>query len=292
MGHRVTYSPKVFIPLTMLCRDRCGYCTFAKPPARLQAPYLDPDEVLAIARAGAAAGMPRGAVHPGRAARGPLPGGARLARRRTATRRPSTTSSPCARWCATRPACCPTPTPARSAATTWPALRAGVGVAGDDDRVASIPISTATAARPTSRPPAASPPSSAAGELAIPFTTGILVGIGESRRDRVDALPAIAAAHGRHGHVQEVIVQNFLPKAGTAMHGAPPCPEDEYLWSVAAGAAGAAGRHPRAGPAQPVRRLRPPARCRHRRLGRRLAGHAPTTSTPSGHGRRSIAYAK
>ncbi|HET6665455.1 MAG TPA: 7,8-didemethyl-8-hydroxy-5-deazariboflavin synthase, partial [Acidimicrobiales bacterium] len=55
-GTRVTYSPKVFIPLTMLCRDRCGYCTFAQPPARLDKPYLEPDDVLAIARAGARAG--------------------------------------------------------------------------------------------------------------------------------------------------------------------------------------------------------------------------------------------
>ena len=55
-GTRVTYSPKVFIPLTMLCRDRCGYCTFAQPPARLESPYLTPDQVLAIARAGAEAG--------------------------------------------------------------------------------------------------------------------------------------------------------------------------------------------------------------------------------------------
>ena len=72
-----------------------------------------------------------------------------------------------------------------------------------------------------------------AGELAIPYTTGILCGIGESRSDRLVALEAIAASHRRHGHVQEVIVQNFLPKPGTAMHAAPPCPEDEYLWSVA-----------------------------------------------------------
>src|SRR5215208_5957986 len=55
-GTRVTYSPKVFIPLTMLCRDRCHYCTFAQPPARLDAPYLTPEQVLEIARAGAAAG--------------------------------------------------------------------------------------------------------------------------------------------------------------------------------------------------------------------------------------------
>src|SRR5207302_8524363 len=57
-GTRITYSPKVFIPLTMLCRDRCGYCTFAKAPARLDAPYLSPDDVLSIARAGEAAGCP------------------------------------------------------------------------------------------------------------------------------------------------------------------------------------------------------------------------------------------
>jgi FO synthase len=74
----------------------------------------------------------------------------------------------------------------------------------------------------------------AAGELAIPFTTGILVGIGESRASRVETLSAIAESHRRHGHVQEVIVQNFLPKAGTAMHAADPCPADEYLWTVAA----------------------------------------------------------
>src|SRR3989440_6297930 len=55
-GNRVTFSPKVFIPLTMLCRDKCGYCTFAQPPARLDSPYLSPDDVLAIARRGAAAG--------------------------------------------------------------------------------------------------------------------------------------------------------------------------------------------------------------------------------------------
>ncbi len=55
-GTRITYSPKVFIPLTMLCRDRCGYCTFAQPPARLDAPYLTPEQVLKIARQGAAKG--------------------------------------------------------------------------------------------------------------------------------------------------------------------------------------------------------------------------------------------
>ena len=74
----------------------------------------------------------------------------------------------------------------------------------------------------------------AAGELAIPFTTGILVGIGETRAERLEALAAIGAAHGRHGHVQEVIVQNFRPKPGTAMPARRPCPPDDYLWTIAA----------------------------------------------------------
>jgi len=72
-----------------------------------------------------------------------------------------------------------------------------------------------------------------AGRLAIPFTTGILVGIGETRGDRIEALEAIADSHRRHGHVQEVIVQNFLPKEGTAMHAAPACPPGDYLDAIA-----------------------------------------------------------
>jgi len=73
----------------------------------------------------------------------------------------------------------------------------------------------------------------AAGQLSIPFTTGLLVGIGEDRDDRIAALEAIAASHRRYGHIQEVIVQNFLPKPGTAMHAYPACPTDQYLDAVA-----------------------------------------------------------
>jgi FO synthase len=74
----------------------------------------------------------------------------------------------------------------------------------------------------------------AAGELHIPFTTGILVGIGNDRPDQLASLRAIAASHARHGHVQEVIVQNFLPKAGTAMARAEPCPPEDLQWAIAA----------------------------------------------------------
>ena len=80
-GRRVTYSPKVFIPLTMLCRDRCGYCTFAQPPARLESPYLTPDQVLAIARAGAAAGCHEALFTLGEGPEERYPVAARVARR-------------------------------------------------------------------------------------------------------------------------------------------------------------------------------------------------------------------
>ena len=73
----------------------------------------------------------------------------------------------------------------------------------------------------------------AAGELAIPFTTGILVGIGDDRAGQLAALRAIAESHARHGHVQEVIVQNFLPKPGTAMAKAAPCPPEDLQWAIA-----------------------------------------------------------
>ena len=119
-GRRVTYSPKVFIPLTMLCRDRCGYCTFAKAPARVTAPYL-------TARGGAGhrprPGGPPAATRPS----SPWASGPSCATRwprtgwpRRATPRRSTTSPPCAASSWRRPACSPTPTPARSTPTSWP----------------------------------------------------------------------------------------------------------------------------------------------------------------------------
>ncbi len=119
-GNRVTYSPKVFIPLTMLCRDRCGYCTFAKPPARVRSPYMSSDEVLAVARAGAAAGCHEALFTLGEAPEERYPVAA-PGSTSTGTPRPSTTWWRCARWCAKRPGSSPTPMPARSATTSWPA---------------------------------------------------------------------------------------------------------------------------------------------------------------------------
>ncbi|HEY2331560.1 MAG TPA: 5-amino-6-(D-ribitylamino)uracil--L-tyrosine 4-hydroxyphenyl transferase CofH [Acidimicrobiales bacterium] len=230
-GSRVTYSPKVFIPLTMLCNDRCGYCTFAQPPARLASPYLSPDEVLAIARAGAATGCHEALF--------------------TLGERPEDRYPAAAAWLA-----------ANGYASTvdylvamcelvlaetglLPHANAGALAADDLARLRVVSPSQGMMVEslrddldchrgsPDKTPERRLATLEAAGELAIPFTTGILVGIGEDEADRLEALEAIAAAHRRHDHVQEVIVQNFLPKPGTAMHAAPPCPADDYLRAIA-----------------------------------------------------------
>jgi len=230
-GTRITYSPKVFIPLTMLCRDRCGYCTFAQPPARLDSPFLEPDQVLRIARAGARAGCHEALFTLGEAPEDRYP----VAAEWLAERGYGSTVDYLAAMAE------------RVLDETGLLPHANAGALGADDlaRLRAVSPSQgmmveslngdldAHRGAPDKDPARRLATLEAAGELAIPFTTGILVGIGESRQDRIDALEAIAESHRRHGHVQEVIVQNFLPKAGTAMHQSPPCPPDEHLDAIA-----------------------------------------------------------
>jgi len=231
-GHRVTFSPKVFIPLTRLCRDRCGYCTFATAPARIAEPFLDPDAVLAIARAGAAAGCHEALFTLGERPELRYP----VAATWLAERGYATTVEYLVAMCALvrdQTGLLPHANAGALSATELAALRpvsASQGMMLESLR-ADLDCHRGS---PDKTPERRLATLEAAGELAIPFTTGILVGIGDSREDRLDALEAIAAAHAAHGHVQEVIVQNFLPKPDTAMHAAPPCPADEYLWTVAA----------------------------------------------------------
>lgn len=230
-GTRTTFSPKVFIPLTELCQDRCGYCTFAKPPARLDSPYLTPDEVLAIATAGAEAGCHEALF--------------------TLGERPELRYPAAADWLAEHgyettveylTAMCRL---VLDETGLLPHANAGALHPSELEALRSVSPSQGMMVEsinpdlgchkgsPDKTPERRLATLDAAGELAIPFTTGILVGIGESATDRVEALEAIAASHRRHGHVQEVIVQNFLPKAGTSMHGHPPCPRDDYLQAIA-----------------------------------------------------------
>ena len=230
-GARVTYSPKVFIPLTMLCRDRCGYCTFAQPPARLAAPYLTPGEVLAIARRGARQGCHEALFTLGEAPEERYP----VARQWLDDHGYRSTIDYLAAMCRL------------VVEETGLLPHANAGALGHDElallrevapsqgmMIETLAEVACHRGAPDKTPERRLATLEAAGQLAIPFTTGILVGIGETAADRVATLEAIAESHRRWGHVQEVIVQNFLPKPGTAMHDRAPCPPIDHLRAIAA----------------------------------------------------------
>ena len=230
-GTRITYSPKVFIPLTMLCRDRCGYCTFARPPSRLRSPYLSADEVLAIARRGAEAGCHEVLFTLGERPEDRYP----AAREWLATHGARSTIEYLVTMCRLvldETGLLPHANAGALFAEELAALREVTASQGM--MLESLnPNLACHRGSPDKTPERRLGTLEAAGRLAIPFTTGILVGIGESRADRVVALEAIADAHRRHGHVQEVIIQNFLPKPETAMHAAPACPHEEFVDAIA-----------------------------------------------------------
>jgi FO synthase len=235
-GGLVTYSPKVFVPLTTLCRDVCGYCTFARPPRRGERAYLPLDEVLEIARAGAAAGC-----HEALFTLGDKPElRYRVARDELAALGFETTLAYLAA--------------AAEAVLAETGLlpHLNPGVMTPEDLVALRRVSasmgimletTATRLSVRGGPHWASPDKeparrlatiAAAGELRIPFTSGILIGIGETREERLDALLALRDLHERYGHVQELIVQNFRAKPGTRMAAHPEPTLDDHLWTIAA----------------------------------------------------------
>jgi 7,8-didemethyl-8-hydroxy-5-deazariboflavin synthase CofG subunit len=213
-GHVVTYSPKVFIPLTKLCRDRCGYCTFAQAPAHVSSPYMSLEEVMAVAQAGRDAGCTEALF--------------------TLGERPELRYDEAARWLAARGYCSTVDYVASAAQmvleSTGLLPHANAGALYEHElaqlRTASASqgmmievLADVPAHRlaPDKEPQRRLDTLRWAGELKIPFTTGLLVGIGESREDRLRTLEAIAVSHEEFGHVQEVIIQNFLPKPRTAM---------------------------------------------------------------------------
>jgi len=234
-GTLVTYSPKVFVPLTTLCRDVCGYCTFARPPRRGARAYLTEDEVLAVARAGAKAGCTEALFTLGDRPEARY----RVAREELAALGCGSTLeylARCARRVLEETGLLPHLNPGVMARDELAALRAVAASMG-------IMLET-TAERLAARggPHWASPDKEPArrletirlaGELSIPFTSGILVGIGETRGERVDALLALRSIAEEHGHLREVIVQNFRAKADTRMSDHPDATMDEHLWSIA-----------------------------------------------------------
>jgi FO synthase len=234
-GTTVTYSRKVFLPLTMLCRDHCHYCTFAKPPAKLDRPYLTPEEVVAIAEAGRKMGCKEALFTLGDRPEERYP----IARGWLEARGYRSTLD-YVRAVAIR---------VIEGTGLLPHLNPGVMTYEELARLkhvsASMGLMLETSSDRLSRrggPHVGSPDKvpavrlrtiEDAGRLAIPFTTGILVGIGETARERAASLLAIRDLHRRYRHVQEIIVQNFRAKPGTAMQHAAEPEEEEFLAAIA-----------------------------------------------------------
>ncbi|MFI0792948.1 bifunctional FO biosynthesis protein CofGH [Micromonospora rubida] len=220
----VTFSKKVFIPLTRLCRDRCHYCTFATVPHRLPAAFLDRDEVLAIAREGAAQGCKEALFTLGDRPEERWP-----AAREWLDERGYDSTLDYLRACAVA---------VLEETGLLPHLNPGVLSWSELQRLKPVAPSMGmmletTATRLWSEPGGphyGSPDKDPAvrlrvlddaGRVGVPFTTGILIGIGETPAERVDAIFAIRRAQRGYGHLQEVIVQNFRAKPDTAMRGMP-----------------------------------------------------------------------
>jgi FO synthase len=234
-GHLVTYSPKVFIPLTKLCRDVCHYCTFAHPPRRGERAYMMIDEVLAVARAGVAAGCREALFTLGDKPEQRY----RVAREELEALGCETTLDYLARAAEA----------VLGETGLLPHLNPGVLTREDAARLRPVSASMGLMLETTSDrlsarggPHFGSPDKvparrletlAAAGEERVPFTTGLLIGIGESRTERIEALLAIRTLAERYGHVQEVIIQNFRAKPGTRMAGAPEPALEELLWTIA-----------------------------------------------------------
>ena len=235
-GALITYSRKVFLPLTQLCRDSCHYCTFAKAPRHLRSPYMSVEEAVAVASQGAQLGCKEALF--------------------TLGERPELRYRAARDWLDENGFASTLHYVAHVAATvrdrTGLLPHINAGCMSPEEMALLKPVSASmglmlesTAERlaekggphygsPDKLPAVRLETLAEAGRQKVPFTTGLLIGIGETREERLEALHAIEAVHRRYGHIQEVIIQNFVPKPGTIMAHAPAADREELLWSIAA----------------------------------------------------------
>ena len=235
-GRSISYSRKVFIPLTHLCRDVCHYCAFAERPHAGRPAYLSPNEVLAVARAGAAAGCTEALFTLGDKPELRY----RAAREALDALGYETTIDYLQAMCAVvlrETGLLPHANPgimSRSEIAGLRTVSASQGIMLESLSARLCERGGVHYGSPDKQPEARLETLRLAGELRVPFTTGILIGIGETRAERLEALFAIRDLHRGFGHVQEVIVQNFRAKAATRLAGAVEPDLDDLLWSIAA----------------------------------------------------------
>ncbi len=234
-GSIISYSRKVFIPLTKLCRDVCHYCTFAQRPRKNERAYLSLDEVLAIARAGHTAGCKEALFtlgdQPERRYRTAADELARLGH-------PTTLSylAEAAGAVLEQTGLLPHLNPGHLTPSNVAALRAvslsqGLMLESASERLCER--GGPHHGSPDKHPHRRLASIRAAGEQRVPFTSGILVGIGETRKERINSLLALRELNAAYGHIQEIIIQNFRPKPGTRMAASPAASLEEHLWTIA-----------------------------------------------------------
>ena len=234
-GRVVTFSPKVFLPLTRLCRDFCGYCTFRQSPPEAESLYLSPEEVLAVARAGERLGCTEALFTLGERPEQRYP----EAKQWLAARGYGTTLEYLAAMCqlvVTETALLPHANPGTMSRRELAALQPynpSMGLMLESVSPRLYQSGGPHEFAPSKRPRVRLRTLELAGELGIPFTTGLLIGIGETRRERIAALLEIRRLHRAYGHIQEVIIQNFRAKGDTPMGGAPDAAAAELGWTVA-----------------------------------------------------------
>ena len=233
-GDRITYSPKAFLPLTQLCRDNCGYCTFAKPPRPGTRAYMTADEILALARVAAQAGCREALFTLGDKPERRY----KVARDELRAMGFETTVAYLAHVAGRvleETGMIPHANPGVLTREELAALRRVSGSMGLMLEQASPRLlgrGEAHWASPDKRPEARLETIALAGELRIPFTTGLLIGIGETPAERAETI-ALVAELAQGEHVQELIVQNFRAKTDTRMAGAPEPTMEELLRAVA-----------------------------------------------------------
>ena len=234
-GGIVTYSRKVFIPLTQLCRDVCHYCTFAQAPKKITAPYLSIDQVLETVKQGAALGCKEALFTLGErpelrysAAREAL----------AALGHDSTLSylAEVARAVLEQTGVLPHINAGCMDANEFALLRpvsASMGIMLESSSARLCEKGMPHHGSPDKNPQRRLETVRLAGEAAVPFTSGLLIGIGETRLERIESLLVLRDLHQRYGHLQEIIIQNFRAKAGTKMANAPEPALDDLLWTIA-----------------------------------------------------------
>jgi FO synthase len=234
-GRIVTYSPKIFLPLTNLCRDFCGYCTFRKAPGELGAKTMTLEEVLRVASQGKRLGCIEALFSLGDKPEAIYPEMRDFLRQRGHRRTLDYLYEACRA--------------VLEETELLPHANPGVMAKGDLERLREVNVSLGLMLEsaserlalpggahdnaPDKKPSVRLRTIEAAGKLRIPFTTGILIGIGETWRERIDSLCAIRDLHGRYGHIQEVIVQNFRAKPEIPMHGHPDATRDDMVKTIA-----------------------------------------------------------